>query len=81
MSSLRNPSPATILVEDEIITVKPTVLSGAPAFTDTRVPVKALFDYLAAGYSLDDFFEAFPSVSSEQVSGLFKRLAEEFDIE
>lgn len=48
---------------DPLITVSPDFLSGAPVFTGTRVPVKALFDYLEAGDPLDDFLGQFPDVS------------------
>ena len=48
-----------------LITVSPQRLSGAPVFTATRVPVQALFDYLAAGDPLDEFLLDFPNVSRE----------------
>lgn len=32
-----------------VITISPKVQSGTPVFTNTRVPVKNLFDYLKAG--------------------------------
>ncbi len=79
--SQRNTNPATIAIADEVITIAPNILSGAPVFTDTRVPVKALFDYLAEGNSLDDFYDDFPSVSAEQVAALFRRIGEQFDVE
>ena len=41
-------------------------MSGLPVFKGTRVPVKNLFDYLAAGDNLDEFLRGFPSVSREQ---------------
>ena len=44
----------------------PEILGGTPVFVGTRVPVKILFDYLAAGDSLDVFLEEFPSVTREQ---------------
>lgn len=37
-----------------------------PFFVGTRVPVKTLHDYLAAGDPLDDFLNDFPSVTREQ---------------
>ena len=40
--------------------------SGMPKFVDCRVPLRSLPDWLAAGYSLDEFLENFPSVSREQ---------------
>jgi len=44
----------------------PEVLNGDLVFAGTRVPVKNLVDYLAAGDSLDYFLEGFPGVSREQ---------------
>ena len=38
------------------------ILGGTPVFIDTRVPVKTLLDYLAAGDPLDEFLDHFPSV-------------------
>ncbi|MGQ0545385.1 MAG: DUF433 domain-containing protein [Betaproteobacteria bacterium] len=49
-----------------VIHSDPDVQGGAPVFVGTRVPVKNLFDYLAAGDSLDDFLRSFPSVTREQ---------------
>jgi len=46
-----------------IITKNPAVLSGEPVFRGTRVPFKALLDYLEHGKTLGDFLEDFPSVS------------------
>ena len=43
------------------------ILSGTPVFIGTRVPVRILFEYLAAGDSLEAFLDAFPSVSKDQV--------------
>jgi uncharacterized protein (DUF433 family) len=42
-------------------------VSGAWVFRGTRVPVKALFENLEAGASIDDFLEWFPGVTREQV--------------
>ena len=44
----------------------PEILGGTPVFSGTRVPVRALLDYLEAGHPLADFLEDFPSVSREQ---------------
>jgi len=45
----------------------PEILGGTPVFAGTRVPVQSLFDHLAAGDSIEDFLEGFPSVRREQV--------------
>ena len=41
-------------------------LSGATVFRGTRVPVAALLDNLAAGLTLDEFLDNFPTVKREQ---------------
>jgi uncharacterized protein (DUF433 family) len=48
------------------ITSDPEVLSGATVFRGTRVPVAALLDNLAAGLTLDEFLDNFPTVTREQ---------------
>ena len=48
------------------ITIDPAILSGAPVFKGTRVPVDALITNLEAGLTLDGFLENFPTVTREQ---------------
>lgn len=56
-----------MIAEKEIpITVDKDVLSGAPVFEGTRVPVSALLDNLEVGVSLDEFLENFPTVTRVQ---------------
>ena len=45
----------------------PKKISGAWAFTGTRVPVYALFENLAGGATIDEFTEWFPGVDKNQV--------------
>ncbi len=54
---------ATPISVESVVSVDPEVMSGAPVFAGTRVPVKTLFEYLAAGDPLEEFFEDFPSVT------------------
>lgn len=49
------------------ITIDAEILGGTPVFTDTRVPVKSLFDYLEGGDSVEDFLDDFPSVTRNRV--------------
>jgi uncharacterized protein (DUF433 family) len=49
-----------------VIRTDPEVLGGTPVFAGTRVPVRALLDYLKGGHPLDDFLDDFPTVSREQ---------------
>ncbi|HZQ07312.1 MAG TPA: DUF433 domain-containing protein [Anaerolineae bacterium] len=47
------------------ITIDPEIVSGTPVFRGTRVPVQTLFDYIAYGYTLEEFLENFPTVKRE----------------
>ena len=51
---------------ESVVRCDPDVLGGTPVFAGTRVPVKNLLDYLAAGDSLERFIDHFPSVTREQ---------------
>lgn len=51
-------------------------MSGTPVFAGTRVPVKTLFDYLAAGDPLERFLEHFPDVSREQAVAVLQKAGE-----
>jgi uncharacterized protein (DUF433 family) len=53
-------------VTNELINRDPEIMSGAPVFRGTRVPVQTLFDWLEDGESLDFFLENFPIVSRGQ---------------
>jgi uncharacterized protein (DUF433 family) len=54
------------------IATDPEIMSGAPCFAGTRVPVKNLFDYLERDYSVEEFLADFPSVEREQVVAVLK---------
>lgn len=41
-------------------------VSGTPVFKGSRVPITTLFDYLAAGHSLDSFLYQFPTTQKEK---------------
>lgn len=57
----------------DLITINPKILGGTPVFKGTRVPVKALFDYLENNYTLDEFLECFPSVTREMARRMLER--------
>jgi uncharacterized protein (DUF433 family) len=48
------------------IVIDPEIVSGAPVFRGTRVPVEALMNNLEAGLTLDEFLDNFPTVSRAQ---------------
>jgi uncharacterized protein (DUF433 family) len=49
-----------------VIIRNPAILSGEPVFRGTRVPFRALTDYLEHERSLNEFLDDFPSVSREE---------------
>ena len=55
----------------------PEIQGGAPVFRGTRVPLRALFDHLEAGESVDDFLDGFRTVKREQVAGVISVLRDE----
>ena len=62
----------TIEVNSESITIDDEIVSGAPCFAGTRVPIRCLFDYLDGGSSIDHFLSAFPSVTVDQVRQILR---------
>lgn len=55
-----------------VVHADPEIMGGTPAFVGTRVPVQSHFDYLEAGDSLEEFLEAFPTVSREQAIAVWR---------
>ena len=54
-------------MSESVVKIDPNIMSGAPCFAGTRVPIQNLIDYLEGGDSIEDFLEGFPTVSREQV--------------
>jgi uncharacterized protein (DUF433 family) len=57
-----------------VVHSEPEILGGTPVFVGTRVPLRNLFDYFERGYGLDEFLDAFPSVSKERQSQFSRTL-------
>jgi uncharacterized protein (DUF433 family) len=66
-----------VAILDAVIHSDPNILGGTPVFRGTRVPLKNLVDYLAAGDSLDEFLDHFPSVKREQAKAVLELAAKE----
>lgn len=52
-------------MQEQLITISPEIMGGTPVFSNTRVPIKNLFDYLKGGDTLEEFLTDFPAVSRE----------------
>jgi uncharacterized protein (DUF433 family) len=49
-----------------VVVIEPEIMSGEPCFAGTRVPVRALLDYIEGGETLDEFLVQYPTVSRKQ---------------
>ena len=54
------------------VNASPDTVSGAFIFRGTRVSVKALFENLEDGATVDDFLQWFPGVNREQVDAVLE---------
>ncbi|MEY2880056.1 MAG: hypothetical protein RLZZ15_2436 [Verrucomicrobiota bacterium] len=52
----------------------PGKVSGEWLFVSTRVPVKALFENLEGGATVDEFVEWFPGVSGAQIDAVLEHV-------
>ncbi len=52
----------------------PDILGGTPVFAGTRVPVRALLDYLEHGRALAEFLDDFPTVEKAQAIGVLDHM-------
>ena len=58
----------------------PNVVSGAWVFRGTRVPIRALFENLRDGATIDDFLEWFPATTREQVVAVLDHEAQQLTV-
>lgn len=59
-------------VDPAIITQTPGVVSGAPVFAGTRVPVCILLNYLIEGAPLAEFLDNYPEVTQDHAISVIK---------
>ena len=53
----------------ERISIKPDVCNGRPVVRGTRITVQTVLEFLAAGDSIEDVLEEYPSLTREDVLG------------
>ena len=64
-------SRAVVSAAQPVLSRTPGVVSCAVVFAGTRVPVEMLFDYLAAGESLESFLSSF-DIPREQAAAVLR---------
>ena len=57
------------------IVADPEHLGGSPRVRDTRISVALILESLAAGLSVADIVDAYPSLTEEAVRGMLAELA------
>jgi uncharacterized protein (DUF433 family) len=70
------PEPAMADPIEPAVHSDPEILGGTPVFVGTRVPVRALIDYLEAGRALGEFLEDFPTVRRDQAVAVLEEAKE-----
>jgi uncharacterized protein (DUF433 family) len=60
-----------------LVWINPRRVSGTPCFYGTRVPLKNLFDAIAAGETLDEFLDGFEGVTREQALAVLELAGED----
>ena len=62
--------------QSSVIHCDPEILGGTPVFIGTRVPLRALIDYIEGGHALDEVLDDFPTVTREQVVSVLSEAEE-----
>jgi uncharacterized protein (DUF433 family) len=60
----------------KVVVSNPEIMGGEPCFAGTRVPVRALLDYLEGGDTLDAFLEQYPTVPRKRAVAFLERASE-----
>jgi uncharacterized protein (DUF433 family) len=63
----------------DVLSTDPEVMSGAVVFKGTRVPLSAVFENLAAGRSLAEVLDDFPTVEQAQAEAALLLAVESFE--
>lgn len=62
--------------KNAVVVVDPEIMSGEPCFAGTRVPVRALLDYIEGGDTLGEFLEQYPTVSRKQALAFLEQASQ-----
>lgn len=66
----------TGMIKKLVVVADPEIMSGEPCFAGTRVPVRALLDYIEGGETLDEFLEQYPTVSRKLAVAFLEQASE-----
>ena len=57
----------------------PRIMTGAWCFEGTRLPISTLFANLAAGLTIAEYLEEFPSAKAEHIAAVLQHQADRLD--
>ena len=63
------------------IVADPEHLGGSPRVRDTRISLALILESLAAGMSVADIVDAYPSLTVESVRGVLQELAHQKELQ
>ena len=66
---------------DTWIVADPEHLGGSPRVRDTRISVAFLLESLAAGMTIEEIVDAYPSLSEESICGVLGELSHRKDLQ
>jgi uncharacterized protein (DUF433 family) len=69
---------ALAMLKSAVVHADPEIMGGTPVFIGTRVPFRALIDYLEGGHTLEEFLTSFPTVRREQAVAALEEAGEAF---
>ena len=56
-----------IIGMEHLIVIDPAICNGRPVVKGTRITVQTIMEFLAAGDSVDDVLQSYPTLTREQV--------------
>ncbi len=62
---------ALIIAMSERIEINPDIYNGRPVVKGTRITVQTVFDFLAAGDSIEQILQEYPKLTKEDVQACF----------
>ena len=61
---------------NSVVKIDPEIMGGEACFAGTRVPVRALLDYIEGGDTIDEFLEQYPTVTRKQAIAFLEQASE-----
>jgi uncharacterized protein (DUF433 family) len=55
---------------ENVLSINPNIMGGAICFTGTRIPVQILLDNHRASVPVEQFLDAYPDLTREQVQAI-----------